>query len=93
MNFFKKDTYYLGALVGIILPVIVYGLLYLIDSVYLNSFGNHMVKQMDYLYLLSIVWNIIALRYFYLNVKKEKAGAGILLVSLIIVVLYFLNFY
>ncbi|PLX13078.1 MAG: hypothetical protein C0598_04525 [Marinilabiliales bacterium] len=93
MNFFKKDTYYLGALVGIILPVIVYGLLYLIDSVYLNSFGNHMVKQMDYLYLLSIVGNIIALRYFYLNVKKEKAGAGILLVSLIIVVLYFLNFY
>jgi len=79
--------------VGIILPVIVYGLLYLIDSVYLNSFGNHMVKQMDYLYLLSIVGNIIALRYFYLNVKKEKAGAGILLVSLIIVVLYFLNFY
>jgi len=31
MEFFKKDTYYLGAIVGIVLPVIVYGLVYLID--------------------------------------------------------------
>lgn len=93
MDFFKKDTYYLGAIVGIVLPVIVYGLLYLIDGLYVNSFGKHMVKQLDYLYLLSVVGNVIALRYFYMNLKKEKAGAGILLVTLVVVVLYFLKFY
>ncbi|PLX04267.1 MAG: hypothetical protein C0595_04035 [Marinilabiliales bacterium] len=93
MEFFKKDTYYLGSIVGIILPVIVYGLVYLIDMMYFNSFGKHMVAHMHYLYLLSVVGNILAFRYFYINAKKYKAGAGILLVTLIVVVLYFINFY
>ena len=93
MDFFKKDTYYLGALVGIVLPVILYALLYLTDSQFNSIFGKHLVSKPDYLYLLSVIGNIIALRYFYSRDIKEKAGAGVLLVTVVIVLLYFFNFY
>ncbi len=93
MDFFKKDTYYFGALVGIVLPVVLYALLYLTDMQFNALFGKHLVSKPDYLYLLSVIGNIIALRYFYSKNIKEKSGAGVLLVTVVIVLLYFFNFY
>jgi hypothetical protein len=93
MSFFKKDSYYLGAVVGVFLPIIIYAILFFTDKMIVDSFEKHMVQKPDYLYLLSIIGNVVVLRYFYMNAKKEKAGAGILLVTLIAIILYFLNFY
>ncbi|NOY51769.1 MAG: hypothetical protein GXO88_14550 [Chlorobi bacterium] len=93
MSFLKKDSYYLGAVVGIFLPLTIYGILFLADTIIVESFDKHIVQKPNYLYLLSIIGNVVALRYFYMNSKKEKAGAGILLVTLVVIILYFLNFY
>jgi len=93
MEFFKKDSYLLGVLVGIVLPVLLYGVLYVVDMQFNSFFGKHLVSKPDYLYLLSVIANILSMRYFYTGAKKEKAGAGVLLVTIIIVLLYFFNFY
>ncbi len=93
MNFFKKDSYYLGVLFGLFLPLIIYAVLYFADKTITGSFDKHLVQKPDYLYLLSIIGNVVALRYFYMNAKKEKAGAGILLITLVAIILYFINFY
>jgi len=93
MEFFKKDTYLLGGIVGIVLPVVLYAVLYFVDLQFNNFFGKHLVSKPDYLYLLSVIANILSLRYFYTKAKKEKAGAGVLIVTILIVLLYFFNFY
>lgn len=93
MNFFKKDTYLLGAIIGIVLPVVLFGVLYVVDLQFDAIFGKHLVAKPDYLYLLSVIANILSLKYFYTKAKKEKAGAGVLLATILIVLLYFFNFY
>mgnify|MGYP006935325379 CR=1 FL=1 len=93
MDFFKKDTYYLGVLVGFVLPVALYGLLYLVDMTFNTIFGKHLVSRPDLLYILSIIANIISLRYFFTRLKMDKAGSGILLITIVFVLVYFFNFY
>lgn len=93
MDFFKKDTYYLGVLVGVVLPVVLFALFYVIDMQFNVWFGKHLVSKPDYLYILSVIGNIIALRYFYSRNIQEKAGAGVLVVTMAIVLLYFFLFY
>lgn len=93
MEYFKKDTYLLGVITGIVLPTVLYVLLYVVDMQFDAFFGKHLVSKPDYLYLLSVIANILSLRYFYTKTKKEKAGAGVLIVTIVIVLLYFFNFY
>jgi len=93
MDFFKKDSYLLGVVVGIVLPTVLYGLLFLIDMQFETIFAKHLVAKPDYLYLLSMIGNVFMLRYFYSRDIKEKAGAGVLLVTIVVVLLYFFSFY
>jgi len=93
MDFFKKDSYLLGVFWGIVLPTVLYGLLFFIDMQFEAIFAKHLVAKHDYLYLLSVIGNIFMLRYFYSRNLKERAGAGVLLVTVVVVLVYFFNFY
>ena len=89
----KKDTYLTGLLTGIRVPVIFYGLLYLIDILLFNTMGAHLTSQYHYLYLLSVAVNIILFRYCFVALKVEKTGKGILLVTIVYILIYFFLFF
>ncbi len=92
LNFLKKDNYILGAILGIVLPVLLYGLLLLVDSLLLSLMGGSMVEDPRYFYLLSTLINLYPIRVYLVSFKFEKSGKGVLLVSFIEIILYFLFF-
>lgn len=86
----NRDSLIFGVLLGILLPVLSYALLYLIDLLVYSSFHSHIVARMNYLFLLSIVVNLFPIRYYFVNLKYDKTGRGVLLVTLIATLTYFL---
>ena len=92
-DFLKKDHYAIGVLLGIVLPILFYGILWLLDSLVFSIFGAHMVEHPRYLYLLSTIVNLYPIRVYLVNFKMEKTGKGVLLVSFVGIILYFFMFY
>lgn len=85
----NKDSHGTGALIGILLPVLAYGLLILVNSLVKTIFNLDEFADDDTLRLIGIAFNLIPLRYYLVKAKKEQTGRGVLLVSFIYVVVYF----
>jgi hypothetical protein len=92
-SFFKKDNFLTGLLVGLVLPVIFCGIVFLIDLLLFNLSGVHLTRQTHYLYLLSAAINVLPIRYYLVNIKAEKSGIGALVITLIYILAYFFMFY
>ena len=90
---FKKDSYWLGLLLGALAPVIFYGLLYGVDMLFYSYFGVHIVRENHYLMLLSIIPNILLLRYYLGKQKFTKTGMTLLILTILFVLLYFFNYF
>jgi len=86
----KKDTNLLGVLMGIFLPVMFYGFLFLINLLILSIFDLNFIIKQSTLQLISIFINLFPMRYYFVKLKYEKTGRGILLVTFMYLVFYFL---
>lgn len=89
MKLFEKDTFLTGIIFGILLPLITYVVLFGVDLLWIEVFQKNLTAQHSYLYLLSFISNLFALRYFFLNARKEKIATGVLLITFFAVILYF----
>ena len=89
----KKDSYWVGLLLGALAPVIFYGLLYAVDMLFFSNFGVHIVRESHYLILLSIIPNILLLRYYLGKQKFTKTGMVLLILTMLFVLLYFFNYF
>lgn len=87
---FKRDKFLLGLAIGIIIPAIFYLILYLVDILVLKFARTHMLARQEYLYLVSIAINLFAIKYYFVNLKYDKTGRGILLVTFLFAIVYFL---
>ena len=86
---FKKDTFLVGILMGIILPAIFFLVLNLLDMGVVQLFNTHMLAKQEYLYLLSVAINLFAIKYYFVNLQYDKTGRGILLVTFALAIIYF----
>jgi hypothetical protein len=84
-KFLKKDSFWLGVLLGIVLPAVVIGLLYLVFYVSPASIQN---KQMAKIIVLGIVPNAFVMRYYLVNLKADHTGRGILFVTFILAIIF-----
>jgi len=92
LNKLKKDSMILGVIMGLLLPLIFYFILnkgiFLIKEIFdLDSFISN-----NKLMLISIFINLFTLRYYFVTLKYEKSGRGILLVTFIYIIAYFVFF-
>jgi len=87
---FKRDQFIAGIILGILLPVVFFMVLYLIDLLVLEMFNTHMLRKQEYLFLLSIAINLFAIKYYFVNLNYDKTGRGILIVTFALTLLYFL---
>ena len=86
---FKKDDYVLGSIIGIVFPVISAFIIFII----LQLFGYTDIEQYIKIYLLSIVINILLMRYYLQTLKCEKTGKAILFVTFILLIAFFIYFF
>jgi|AntRauTorcE11898_2_1112593.scaffolds.fasta_scaffold00905_3 hypothetical protein len=88
----KRDTTGLGIFLGIVLPAVLFfvirGGLHLLEMVV-----DQASLQFHYALLLSTTINLLTLRYYLVNLKYEKTGRGILAVTFVYIILYFVFFH
>lgn len=88
-NLLNKDSHVLGGVIGLILPVLgfllVYGIIILVETLT----GYVLIQNISKLKILGIAFNLWPIRYYFINKKYELTGRGILLVTFIYIVVYF----
>ena len=89
MNILKKDSLLLGIVIGIIFPALLFAILYL-PSWFFAPEGKDLVVQIPTIALISIFPNLFTLRLYLVKLKLDKTGRGILLVTFVFAILYFI---
>ncbi len=86
---YKKDSHYFGGLIGLIFPILVYLLLILIAYVLKSIFDLDLSAYRDGMRLASIAFNLLIMRYYFVKLKFELTGRGLLLVTFIYILVHF----
>ncbi|NQT76159.1 MAG: hypothetical protein HQ565_00490 [Bacteroidetes bacterium] len=86
---FNKNSVWFGALIGILMPLMLYALLYGALELYHKLAEAPLVFNENMLQLLSPVINLFFIRYYLVTKKYEDTGRGLLLVTFIFVIAYF----
>ncbi len=93
MDFLKKDNYFLGLIMGLLLPLPVYGLFFGLDILMKSTGIWHGLQQPENIYLLSVVGNFLLLRLTLLKWKNPKTGKGVLLITIALILAFFFLFF
>lgn len=87
---FKKDDWKLGILIGLMLPLMVYGLTILMLSFWGNVQGLIYTPKPQVPGLVGIAVSVLVFRYYMVSLKFEKTGRGILLATFLLFLANFL---
>lgn len=86
---FNRDSLWFGILIGILMPIILYAVLYGALYLYASLSGSGLYFDHSLLLLISPVINLFFIRYYFVSKKYDDTGRGILLVTFIYVIAYF----
>ncbi|MCF8368585.1 MAG: hypothetical protein K9G76_06045 [Bacteroidales bacterium] len=86
---FKKDHYLFGLAIGILVPVLLFGIIYLINFLILQTGITKTNLDLQSHVLISLFGNLFPIRYYFVNLKFEKTGRGVLLVTFAFVLVSF----
>ena len=89
-NILRSNTYLTGIAIAMIAPVITLILLVPIFRLIMQLSGNNHFVDNQGVLLLSIVPNILLIRYFTVKAHDENTGKGLVAVSLVLVILFFM---
>lgn len=86
---YKKDSQFFGVTIGLLLPIAVY-LLWILIAFIIKSFWEiDTISLNEKMQLASIISNLFTLRYYFVKLRFDLTGRGILLVTFIYVLVYF----
>lgn len=86
---FNRNSLWFGILAGIVMPLALYGLLFALLFFYNEFSGSPLVYNENLLQLISPVINLFLIRYYFVSKKYDETGRGILLVTFIYMIAYF----
>lgn len=86
----KKDNFAFGALIGLVLPAIIYGLLWFISMLVKTEGVWARPFKPENMMLLAVMLNLIPMRIYMVKYKFEKTGRGILLITFLLMIGYFI---
>lgn len=89
---FKKDSYLSGVIIGIIFPVVCFGILYGVRILLVNIVDLRELLADNKLLFASSALNVIPLRYLYVSRRFVKAAEGVLLVTVVMIISFILAF-
>ena len=85
----RRDSLPMGLFIGFICPAVLFGILYAIVVIVQQQTGALNIERMiQKLILLSVIPNVLLLRYYLVKLKYDLTGRGILLVTFAIAMLF-----
>jgi len=88
INKLRKDSFWMGLLLGFIIPALIFGLLELIIYFLPHQIKDAGVFTLQRLILISIIPNVFLLRYYLLKLKYDLTGRGILAITFVIGIIF-----
>lgn len=85
----KKDHFLFGSLIGIFLPVLILGFIYGINYFLISLNVAKFYMDLQTAVLVSLGANMLPIRYYFVNLKYDKTGRGILLFTFAMILLFF----
>lgn len=85
----KKDQYGLGAAIGIVIPAILFGLILLMNFFLIETGISEYYLDSPTHVLISIFGNLLPIRYYFVTLKADKTGRGVLFVTFVLTILFF----
>lgn len=85
----KRDHYVLGLVVGILAPTLLFGLILLMNFLLFEIGVAKLHLDFQTHILVSLFGNLIAIRYYFVNLKFDKTGRGVLLITFILIIVFF----
>jgi hypothetical protein len=92
-NFFNKDNFIFGIAIGAIVPLIFFGIIYGIDYLLRQILDKDLLISISTMQLVAIVGNVLLMRNYLVKKKYDKTGRGLLLMSFVYILAYFINDY
>ncbi|MCF8232520.1 MAG: hypothetical protein K9J27_10060 [Bacteroidales bacterium] len=92
-NYLKQDSYLLGVVMAVLLPVVIYGVMHGIIAVLESTFSNMVAIKVKHLVLLAIMLNLLPMRSYLISYKYDKTGRGILAVTFVYMIVFFVFFH
>ena len=92
-SFLKKDNYFLGMAMALLLPLPVYGFLWAIDILMESTGLWHGLQQPENIYLLSVVGNFLLVRLTFVKWRNPKTGKGVLLMTIALILAFFFLYF
>ena len=85
----KKDNYIFGTLLALIIPLFLYMFILLINFIIIQMGITQIYLDRKVHILISLTGNLLPIRYYFVNLKYDKTGRGVLLITFILVMLFF----
>jgi len=86
---FKKDHFVFGLGIGMIIPLALFGLIWLINYFLFQIDVAKYYLDLQTHVLVSLFGNLIPMRYYFINLKFEQTGRAILLITFALVLIFF----
>jgi len=86
----KKDNWILGIALGILAPTITYGIISLILKLIGEPVANIRYLRESTVQLLAIASNLPIFRYYLVKLKYDKTGRGVLMVTFVLTIVFFI---
>jgi hypothetical protein len=84
----RQDSFWMGLILGTIIPALIFGLMELIIFFLPPQIRDGNVFTLQRLILISIIPNVLLLRYYLLKLMYDLTGRGILAVSFIFAIIF-----
>jgi hypothetical protein len=89
---FRRDSIWFGLLIGTILPGLFYLLLHFIGRFIESEHLLFRPFQGNKLMLISLVINLVTIRIYFVNLKMDKTGRGVLIATFALIMIFFIFF-
>jgi hypothetical protein len=76
---FRKDSFWLGMVIGLLGPLILFGILYIIRLLI-----GHLA--LDKAMFVCVALNIVPIRYYFITAEMDRTARGILLITVILII-------
>ena len=84
----RRDSLWMGILIGILCPALIFGLIELIIFIIGKNFERVAVIEIQKILLLSVIPNLFFFFHYLLKLKYDLTGRGILLATFLIAILF-----
>ncbi len=85
----KKDHFIFGSFIGIIFPIVILGCIYGINYLLIILSVAEFYMDLQTAALVSLGANMLTIRYYFINLKFDKTGRGVLLFTFVMILLFF----